>query len=49
MIQKGAGAPDTQDKENENIDDSDDEQPKTCAKKGTRKTKVSNDVLDLLE
>ena len=48
MIQKGAGAPGTQDKENENIDDSDDEQPKTHAK-GTRKMKVSNDVLDLLE
>jgi len=49
MIQKGAGAPDTQDKENEDIDDRNDEQLKTHAKKGTRKTQVSNDVLDLLE
>jgi len=37
---------DTQDKENENIDDRDDEQPKTHAK-GTRKMKVSNNALIL--
>ena len=40
--------PDTQDKENENVDNSNDEQLKTHAQ-GMRKTKVSNDMLDLLQ